>query len=100
MLETSKDLLFLTLAFCALLFTIFTCVLLYQFIAIINNVRDISASVKKKLGLIDDLFKNIKNKMNSTASYIGIIANSVEKVIEYVQNKKSSPPKRNKKNEE
>ncbi len=94
MLETSKDLLFITLAFCALLFTAFTCWLLYYFIAIIRNAYDITKSIKQKMAVIDEILKNIKNAVSSTASYIGLAINSIDKIVDYVQTKQGKSKKK------
>ena len=96
MLETSKDLLFITLAFCALLFTGFTCWLLYYFIAIIRNAYDITKSIKHKMDIIDDILKTVKNAVSNTASYIGLAINSIDKIVDYVQDKKGTSKKKKK----
>ncbi|NMC51143.1 hypothetical protein GYA54_00230 [Candidatus Kuenenbacteria bacterium] len=88
MLDTSKDLLFIVLAACALAFTIFACWLLYYFIAIIKDVYSVTKGIKKKIDLLDDILKTIKEKINSTASYVGLIFNSVEKIVDYFQQKR------------
>ncbi|MFH1890002.1 MAG: hypothetical protein ABIJ91_00305 [Candidatus Kuenenbacteria bacterium] len=90
MLETSKDLLFIVLAFCALLFTGFVCIMLWQFISIIGNIRSIMGGVKQKLDLVDDVIKTLKEKIASSANYIALIVNAVEKIVNHLQNKKSS----------
>ena len=90
MLDTSKDLLFLVLALCALLFTGFICVLLYHFISITNNVRGLAKGVKQKLDLIDEVLTTLKNKITSSASYIGLLVNAVEKIVEHIQQKRSA----------
>ena len=90
MLETSKDLLFIILALCALLFTGFICVLLYQFISIVNNIHGLAKGIKQKLDLIDEVLTTLKDKIKSSASYIGLLANAIEKIVEHIQNKRST----------
>ena len=90
MFETSKDLLLIAIAVAILVFTGFTCAMLYQFIAIIKNFRDISSSVKKKMLIIDDILNSIKEKIHSTASYVGIAVNSIEKIVDILNRKKGN----------
>jgi len=92
MLETSKDLLFITLAFCVLLFTGFVCWLVYYFISMIRNLRSITKGVKQKVDMVDDVLKTLKEKINSSANYIGLIVTGVERIVEYMQRKKTTEP--------
>ena len=89
MLESSKDLLFIVLAICAIAFTTFACWLLYYFIAMVKDVYQITKGIKKKIDLVDDILKTIKEKINSTASYVGLIFGSLEKIVGYFQQRKT-----------
>lgn len=95
MLETSKDLLYIVIAFCVLWFTIFVCWLLYYFISIIKNAHDLIKSVKDKVGMVGDLIENVKGKVDNSAAYVGLIANGVMKVVDIVKDKKAKPDKKN-----
>ena len=97
MLETSKDLLFITLAFCVLLFTAFSCWLLYYFIAIIKNVYDVTKSIGEKMKIIDEILQTIKGSIKNTANYISLAVNGIDKIIDIVQNKKTADKKKTKK---
>lgn len=90
MLETSKDLLFLVLALCALLFTVFSCVLLYYFISIIKNIKDIIGGVKQKLDAVDEVIQSVKAKVNNTASFITLGMKAFEKITDYVGKKQTT----------
>jgi mannose/fructose/N-acetylgalactosamine-specific phosphotransferase system component IID len=96
MLETSKDLLFITLALSALLLTAFSCWLIYYFIAIIRNLYDITKSFKEKMDMIDDILKNVKNAVSNTANYIGLAINGIDKIVDYVQKKNTRKRERKK----
>jgi len=89
MLESSKDLLFIVLAICAIALTTCACWLLYYFIAMVKDVYQITKGIKKKIDLVDDILKTIKEKINSTASYVGLIFGSLEKIVDYFQQKKT-----------
>lgn len=90
MLETSKDLLYIVIAFCVLWFTAFLCWLMYYLISMLKNIHSIIKAVKDKIALVDDLFKNIKQKVDNSAMYIGILANGITKIIEVIKDKKDS----------
>ena len=89
MLDSSKDLLFIVLAICAIAFTTCACWLLYYFIAMVKDVYQITKGIKKKIDLVDDILKTIKEKINSTASYVGLIFGSLEKLVSYFQQRKT-----------
>jgi len=89
MLETSKDLLYIVIAFCVLWFTVFLCWLMFYFISIIKNVYKIIKGIKEKIALLDDMLKNVKSKVDNSAAYVGMIANAAIKVADYVKEKKT-----------
>lgn len=89
MFETSKDLLYIVIAFCILWITVFICWLLYYFISIIGNVRSVIKSVKEKLEKVDELINLVKEKVEHSATYLGVIVEGVGKIIDYVKEKKS-----------
>lgn len=88
MLTTSKDLLYLVLAFCILWITIFFCWLLYYFISIIGGVRKIVKSVESKIEKIDRLIDMFKDKIEHSTNYLMIMVESVGKLVDYFKNKK------------
>ena len=93
MLETSKDLLYLVIAFCILWITVFFCWLLYYFISIIGSVRGVIKSVKEKLEKVDELINLIKDKVEHSTTYLGVIVNGVGKIIDYIKDKKDKDSK-------
>ena len=90
MLETSKDLLYIIIAFCILWQTIFMCWLLYYFIMIFKNVHQTVGSLKKKFEMIDEILKNLKEKIDHSATYLGLLVEGVSKLVEYLKDKKSN----------
>ena len=97
MIETSKDILFIALAFCAVFFTAFLCWLLYYLVAITRDAYNITNSIKKKIDLLDDILVTIKEKINHTANYLALAVNGVEKIVDYLQKKKSNRDENSKK---
>lgn len=89
MFDTSKDILYLVLAFCILWLTIFMCWLLYYFISIVGGVRKIVKSLADKIEKIDRLIETLKDKIEHSTSYLMIIMESVSKLMDYFKNKKN-----------
>ncbi len=89
MLETSKDLLYIVIAFCILWVTVFICWLLYYFISIIAGVRSVVKSAHEKLEKVDELINLIKDKVEHSATYLGVIVEGVGKIIDFLKERKS-----------
>ena len=89
MFESSRDILFYVLAICTIIFTAFFCWFFYYIIAIVKNAYNMTKSVKEKIDMIDDILKTLKSKINSTASYVGVAVNSIEKIVDLVSHKKA-----------
>ena len=73
-LESSKDILFLVLAFCALWFTLFVCWALWY---VIKMLRDASAAVNE-----------VRDKLEHSASYLGVVASGVKILIDVLHKNK------------
>ncbi|OGG86521.1 hypothetical protein A3B87_01535 [Candidatus Kuenenbacteria bacterium RIFCSPHIGHO2_02_FULL_39_13] len=90
MFDSSKDVLFYIIAIAVVALTAFTCWLLYYFIAIIRNVYGLSRSLKKKMDLVEDILTSIKANVANAANYIGIVVSGIDKIVNYVQQKKAT----------
>lgn len=95
MFDTSQDVLFLALALCAIGFTVFICILLLYLIKIIKNAHDVIKGVRKKLELVDDVLKTLKDRIEHSATYLGLLVEGVGKLVDYLKEKKK--PKTSKK---
>ena len=89
MLEISKDLLYLVMAFCILWVTIFFCWLLYYIISIVGQMRNLIKSVKEKINKVDELINLIKEKVEHSATYLGVMVAGIEKIVDYVKERKN-----------
>ncbi|NCP16998.1 hypothetical protein CO134_00090 [Candidatus Kuenenbacteria bacterium CG_4_9_14_3_um_filter_39_14] len=90
MLDTSKDVLFYVSAISIIALTAFMCWLLYYFIAIVRNVYGLTRSLKKKMDLVEDILTSIKANVAHAANYIGIVVAGIDKIVNYVQQKKAT----------
>ena len=90
MLETSKDLLYIVIAFCILWLTAFICWLLYYMISIIGNVRKVVKTVQDKVEKVEEVIELVKKKIESSATYLGLIVEGVGKLVDYFKTKQTS----------
>lgn len=80
MLETSKDLLYVVLAFCFLWLTIFLSWLLCYFIAIVRDVSRLTGQVRSIIERVDSLTRAVHERFESgaaTFTAVGAIAKEV-----------------------
>jgi len=95
MLETSKDLLNLTIAFCILWFTAFVCWLIYYFAMILRGVKQTIDKFTKTLDAVTGFFNQAKAKIDGFTSNISTIIETAKKVSDFVG--KHKKPKTTKK---
>lgn len=89
MFETSKDLLYIVLAFCVLWFTIFICWAIYYFAQILRQfnktLKSLSNVIEKTSGLVDFA----KEKLDLTANILTLVFTGIKEGISYLQEKKT-----------
>lgn len=90
MLETSKDLLNLTIAFCVLWLTIFFCWLIYYFAMILRGVKQTIEKLTLTLDAVTGFFTKAKDKIENLTSNIGAIIETARKVSDFVGKRKKS----------
>ncbi|MDD3711136.1 MAG: DUF948 domain-containing protein [Patescibacteria group bacterium] len=103
MLETSKDILNVSIAGAVIVLVIFLCFALYYLIANLKRINRISGQVEKGVTKIDNLVDLIKNKVNQSSSYLFLFGKLAEKAMSYFISKKDKKneeesPKNSKKN--
>lgn len=97
MLETSKDLLWIVLSFCILWFTIFVCWAIYYVIAMLKNVNDLVRDIKEKIGTVESFFTSLKDKIEKSSSSINALVNVGNQVAQYVKSRtEDKKPKKSK----
>ena len=88
MLETSKDVLNITLAISVLLFSMFSCWAIYYFAMFLRQLFKIIKEVKSLLFNLEELIKTIKDKILSSTSHLILITQGIKKITEFLQTKK------------
>lgn len=98
-IETSKDLLFVVLAFCAMWLTIFLSWLLYYVIVVIRDTKTLIRFTREAAEKIDALAHAAHEKMERSAASFTLIAQAVKELAvwaikEHALKKKPSGSKR------
>jgi ABC-type polysaccharide transport system permease subunit len=98
MLETSKDLLLIVIAFCLLWFTVFVCWAMYYLVVMLKDFARMTSSVREKLELVDNILKLVKQKLEKGSDHMAVIADSAIKLVGFImaQQKKTSEKKKKK----
>jgi len=93
MIETSKDLLYVVLAFSVLWLTIFISWMLYYVIMMLRQANKVITSFREKMEKISQTVEKIKEKFENTSTYLGLIGKAVEKMVEFIGEKKKKSRK-------
>jgi hypothetical protein len=87
-LETSKDILNLVLAFCALWFTAFLCWLLWYVISILRDVTAVVREIHEKIAAIDRAVHAAKEKIESHFGSFGAAAAGIKMLGSYLDKRR------------
>lgn len=89
MLETSKDILYIVIAFCVLWFTIFVCWVIYYFAMILKRIHGVMEVFTKTVESIGDFFNKAKEKLEKTSSSLTVLIDLGKKIYDTVSEKKA-----------
>ena len=87
-LESSKDILFLVLAFCILWFTAFLCWALYYVITILRDASNAVSEIRDRIAAIDDAVRMVREKVESSLGSFGIAAAGMKMLSGYFAKRK------------
>jgi len=99
MLETSKDVLYLVIAFCVLWFTIFLCWTIYYFGMILKRINDVTEALMSTVISVREFFDKTKEKVNNLGNTIAAVTSMGEKAMDYFNNRKAQTAKKSRKKE-
>jgi len=96
LIQNSKDLLYIVIAFCILWLTFFFAWLIYYFIMIMREIYQSIKGIKEKINKVDNAIREFKAKVEHSASYLSLISEGVKKITDVVKThtKKGSGKKR------
>jgi len=97
-INDSKDLLYVVISLCVLLFTIFSCWAIYYLARILQQMFKVIKEASNLLNKFEELMKSLKEKIEHGASYLPLIMEGVKKLVELMK-KRAEKKKRNKKSE-
>jgi len=90
MLETSKDLLNLTIAFCILWLTAFLCWLIFYFAMIMRGINLIIERFTKTLEAMTAFFNKAKEKVENLSGNFAMVMEAAKKVSDFIKNRKKT----------
>ena len=96
-LESSKDILYLVLAFSILWFTAFVCWALYYLISILRDSAKLIEDVREKLDSIDSAIQGVREKLSKGAGSLSTMATGAKLLMEIVGHQKEKVVKKAKK---
>jgi predicted PurR-regulated permease PerM len=100
LLNTSKDALNLAIAVSVIGFTAFVCWSIYYFARIMQQLFQIIKEMRDRLHKIDELIKSLKEKIESSVSYLLLIGEGVKKLVEVIKNVSDSKKEKSNSREE
>ncbi len=97
MLVTSKDVFWFAFAFVILWVGIFMGWGAFYFAMILRDMQKMTGSIKKKLDILDQILNVVKKKTEATASYLPLLIEGVQKLVQAFAEKKKSSSSKSKK---
>lgn len=94
MLYTSKDLLYIVLAFCILWLTIFFSWALYYIALILRDAYRMFSDMRQRLDAVDQFLKVVTEKLEHTTSYLGLLVEGFGRLIAFLQERQANTTKR------
>jgi len=105
MLESSREILLIVLAFCAAILTFFICWALYYIVmmlkrarAVTDEVSDVVRLVKEKIERLGNLLDAVEEKLKNTAGYLPLVLKGVTDLVGYFKRRHEDKAKRSKTN--
>lgn len=86
--ESSQDILYLVLAFCALWFTAFVCWALYYVITILRDASNAVAEIRDRISAIDEAIHSVRRKVEDSLGSFGIAATGMKMLSNYLSSRK------------
>lgn len=88
MLESSKDILNLTIAFCVVWFTVFLIWMMYYIISMLKKANDSMKLVNVIINSINVIIEHTKGKIKNSVASFEFIGMLVKKIVDTIDSKK------------
>ncbi|MFZ2681539.1 MAG: hypothetical protein WAZ14_00330 [Patescibacteria group bacterium] len=83
----TQDVLFIVLALCAVWFTSFLCLLMYQAASLLKHVYGLVDEIKLKVVALEDAIMSMKRKFDGNITMVSSIADGVRKIMEAMRSR-------------
>ncbi len=87
-IASSKDILFLVLAFCALWFTIFACWALWYVIGMLRDASYVMKEIHDKIEAIDHAIRSVRARVEASLGTFGVAAAGMKMLGGYLEKRK------------
>ena len=94
MISESIDILWLTIAACIALFTLFSCWGIFYIGQIIRRSSKMFKGVEQMIDNINEVIKTTKEKIEHSAAYISVLAEGIKKIMDITQKGKKEKSKK------
>lgn len=84
-INDSKDLLYVIISLCVLLFTVFSCWAIYYLARILQQTFNVIKETRDRLNKVDEIFRALKEKIEHSASYLFLIGEGIKKLVEVIK---------------
>ncbi|MBU0597546.1 hypothetical protein KKF61_00950 [Patescibacteria group bacterium] len=95
MFESSKDILYVSLSACTVIFTFFLCWGLYYIVMIlkrgneaVKQVTGLISTIKDKVDRLENLIKTLEEKISHTASYLPLLFKGMTELLDFLKKRK------------
>jgi len=89
MLDTSKDILFLVIAFCILWVTVFLCWMFYYVTRILKNANAIAEEFRSRLQILTEAIHYVRGKVENIHSLLNLAGGGMAGMVKNMVNKKA-----------
>jgi hypothetical protein len=103
MLDASREILLIVLAFCAAILTFFICWALYYIVMMLKRAREVTDEVsdvvrlvKEKIERLGSLLDAVEEKLKNTAGYLPLVLKGVTDLVDYFKRRHEDKAKRSK----
>jgi predicted PurR-regulated permease PerM len=97
LIQDSKDLLYVVIAFCILWLTIFLAWFIYYLAMMMRQFNQIVKEMRERLKKVDEAIDALKQKIEHSVSYLSLIGDGMKKLVEVAKEHGVSIGKKSKK---
>ncbi len=90
MIETSKDILYLVIAFCVLWVTVFLCWMFYYVTRILKNANQIAEEFRSRLQMLTEGINYLRGKIENIHSLVSMASGGVAGMVKSAVTKKAN----------